>query len=532
MKEFERNLCKVENFIYVPLEDERQSLSLGLLDSESNAEFKKIEIYFKQNHRFYVYSSQEVNEYLIDESLSLNKDFNIVFGMSYSGKSLVNKHLASNYNIEMIDLVDFATKLKARLSPDDPDSVELTTKQFNDEVLSYIRSFSPKRKFLIENLVNPLNPDVKSIVALLDLIGSPRIFYHLDCSEQALKDRYKKIKLEGSTEELTEEQEEEFRESLVLPATIVEYLEGKALWKIDLDTNMSENTTKENFDKTNGMKFVVIKHEYNINIENLMWNLATTYKCLYINVSRLIYQHFWENGQVAKELKGTYSRKNIGFPAKEASEDERIYYKYNPIHFDEALVTKLINNFISNNSKENESSRVVLLTGFLNFDLLEKQEQCFNLPLYEIRKLKGLGTLRNFIQITSRAIQAEEILEPEFLEPPKKPEKPKDDLDVSGKEDDENKEGDGGEDMGNENMDGQEEGDEAKKKFTPFNKFWNTYDGEPRNYLQILKKLTAWDLSQENINRNDLDSYLYEYFHKTVFNGSDQRELKLLEINK
>jgi len=69
-----------------------------------------------------------------------------------------------------------------------------------------------------------------------------------------------------------------------------------------------------------------------------------------------------------------------------------IYNKYNPIHFDEILVNELISQYILENSLEiEETGNFILLTGYLNNDLLSQSDKCFDLPLYEVKKLISLG---------------------------------------------------------------------------------------------------------------------------------------------
>ena len=52
----------------------------------------------------------------------------------------------------------------------------------------------------------------------------------------------------------------------------------------------------------------------------------------------------------------------------------------------------MINSYVNTNSKEMEDGKnIVLITGFLNYNLLSQLEQSYNLPLYEINHLINLG---------------------------------------------------------------------------------------------------------------------------------------------
>jgi len=52
----------------------------------------------------------------------------------------------------------------------------------------------------------------------------------------------------------------------------------------------------------------------------------------------------------------------------------------------------LINYYVNSISKEIEDAKnIVILTGFLNNNLLSQLEQSYNLPLFEVRDLINLG---------------------------------------------------------------------------------------------------------------------------------------------
>ena len=97
-----------------------------------------------------------------------------------------------------------------------------------------------------------------------------------------------------------------------------------------------------------------------------------------------------------ERLENCYSKKNLDIADFEDFE-RRIYKTYNPLHFQESVVNDLILNYINENSKENEDNdNVVILSGYLNYDMLPQEEVPFNLPIYEVKKLLNLG---NYNQI-------------------------------------------------------------------------------------------------------------------------------------
>lgn len=83
----------------------------------------------------------------------------------------------------------------------------------------------------------------------------------------------------------------------------------------------------------------------------------------------------------------------------------------------------MILEYVAANSKIIEDSgNFVLLSGYLNYDLLENVEEPYNLPLYELKSTMELGELTAFIQLTRNEIKEDEDEQPVQLviEKPKK----------------------------------------------------------------------------------------------------------------
>lgn len=475
---------------------------------------------------------------MVKEIIGKTQNYSIVFGLPFSGKTFLNKQLATNQGYEIIDLNEVTKKLREKRNPEDPESVELVAKDLIDEVALVFESYKINNKrLLLENIVNPLLPEFDNVKQLLQILGIPRQFYHVKCEDKELKLRYKRIKLENtSPEDLNEGELEEYQNTLILPNKIIAELEGYSYKTIIIDTTKLESITKEALINSFSSKIICIKHEYNkTSIENVLSNLATEYQALYINVPKLIYDKFYENNETAVELKKYYAKKVLknSNNLEELSFDQKVYYKYNPIHFDEEGILNLIKNHINDNILEIENSGLVFLTGFINYDLLTEENKPYCLSLKEIQNILILGKLLSFIQVTSEKINVEEQLEEVLLEPPKKPVKKKDDLDVSGNnennEDGNNKENnDGGnmEENMEENMEGGgDEGDgddpENQKPYNPFNKSWTDYNGAPRNYLQVLKRYLNKDITFDNINRSvDIIGKISELL-KEIINAKD-----------
>ena len=182
--------------------------------------------------------------------------------------------------------------------------------------------------------------------------------------------------------------------------------------------------------------------------------------------------------------------------------DELIYYKYNPVHFEKNIVNQIILKYISTNYRNIENTgNFILLSGYLNYDLLQNPEEPYNLPLYEIKNTMELGDLTAFVQITRSDIKHVEDEKPEQIiieKPVKKKKEPKE-----GEEGAEGEKPEGEGEGEGENPEGEEENKEEEEppeeenpdgvpKFKPENFSWTYYDGKPRNYVQVLKRLKAY----------------------------------------
>ena len=298
------------------------------------------------------------------------------------------------------------------------------------------------------------------------------------------------------------------------PKKLLEDIKLKSANIIQIDCNESEIKSIQKFDAKYGINLILIKHDYELIIEKNLELFAAKNKILYINVPKLIYKHFYNNDTYAKKLESTYGRKPLKSDIKNSEDwDENIYYKYNPIKFEPNLVNEIILNYISKNSKLIEDSgNFVILTGYLNNDLLCNSEEPFNLPLNELRKTMELGEITSLIQLTKKGIQENEEEKPEqlIIEKPKKKIEV-DPLDVDGPP--------GGEEEKQEEVPPEEENPEGVPKFKPENFAWTNYDGKPRNYVQILKRLKNFDVNMKEFNEQneygkEVESAIGEHIEK------------------
>ena len=155
--------------------------------------------------------------------------------------------------------------------------------------------------------------------------------------------------------------------------------------------------------------------------------------------------------------------------------EESVFYKYNPIHFEKTLVNEIVLKYIIDNYKIIENTgNFIIMSGYLNYDLYMKPIEPYNLPLLEIKNTMELGDFTALIQMSREEIKQYEDEVPEELVI----EKPQKKVKKEGEEGEENKEEEPPEE---ENPDG--------PKFKPEDFKWTNYDGLPRNYVQILKRL-------------------------------------------
>ena len=117
----------------------------------------------------------------------------------------------------------------------------------------------------------------------------------------------------------------------------------------------------------------------------------------------------------SKKLESVYGKKELGVSCSNPYNfDESVYCKYNPIFFEKDLINQLILKHIGKIYKIIEDNgNFVLLTGYLNVDLLKNPEGFDAHPLFEIKNSIELGELTAFIQISRKEIKQDEDEKPE-----------------------------------------------------------------------------------------------------------------------
>jgi adenylate kinase family enzyme len=482
---FESNLCQISK--YIVLTDKKYLTNIK--DENSMC------VYFYNNNLLTILNPNEISDFKIEECLDMIKDISIVYGPPQSGKTTIAKHLKEKYNFEMLDFKDLIEQVKkTKIDPENSDAEpEITFQDLVEFLKNYLKNIKNK-KLIVDNVFIPGGADpflidtYEKASEIIKIFGNFKTLYEASVDENNLLNKYKAK--EGIAEEMNEEQKAAYDESLDKPKKLLEDIKSKSANIIKINCNEPEAKSLQKFDQQFGINIIVIKHDYDICLEKTLQLFSAKNKVLYINVPRLIYNHFYNNDSYAKKLESTYGRKKLIENIKDPDNfDEMVFYKYNPIKFEKGLVNQMILDYVASNSKIIEDSgNFVLLTGYLNYDLLENADEPFNLPLYELKNSMELGELTAFIQITRKEIKEDEDEKPEqlIIEKPKKKVET-DPLDVDGPPG-------GEEEKPEEEAPPEEENPDGVPKFKPENFSWTYYDGKPRNYVQILKRLKSFPI--------------------------------------
>ena len=527
--EFEKNLCKINKYIEVT----ESKLLTNIIKTQNS-----MIVYFYNLNKLTVLNPKELTDYKIEESLDLTKDINIIYGMPMSGKTTMAKHLVDKYGFTLLDFKDLIEQVKkTKIDPENPDAEpEITYEDLVEGFKKCLNSLPKNKKFLIENIFIPNSPETPflidtyekalEIIKIIENFGKIRNLYEVVCNEKTLINKYKTK--EGIAEELNEDQKTAFNETLEKPKQLLEEIKKISSNVVKIKCDEPEIQSKIIFDKKNQRNFIVVKHEYDIIIEKTLELFAAKNRLLYINVPKLIYCHFYLNDEYSKKLEANYGKKKFKVEIKDPNNfDELIFYKYNPLNFEKNIVNEVIINYVTQAYKNIESTgNYILLTGYLNYDLVEIENEPYNLPLLELKNVMELGDLNALIQVTRneiKQIEDEEAVEL-IIEKPKKEIK-RDEWDVDEPEQPPEEEEKPPEEQEEENPDA--------PKFKPDGLSWTYYDGNPRNYVQVLKRLKNEEISVINLeDNNNLRQELIKTIICHLDAPKDQNYKGVLEIIK
>ena len=498
LKCFEDCLCEISKYIVLT---ENQILS-------SIQDVNSLGVNFYKRNIVTTINPKDIsNDYSVEECIDLTRDINIIYGMPQTGKTSLAKYFKDNFGFELLDFKELTERIKkTKVDPENPEGeVEITFPDLVKGLKDYLKITPLNKRIIVDNIFIQNSPDpflidtYEKALEVIKAIGNFRNLYLIDIDEKTLIARYKAK--EGITEELTEDQKAAFNETLDKPKKLLEDIRKISNCTVNIKYGTSLPNTIKTVKDEIGYNFIIIKHEYDISLEKTLKLFAARNKLLYVNVPKLIYEHFYENDEDAKKLEGFYGKKDLKIGCINNNDiEEIIYYKYNPVHFEKKLVNQLILKYIAKNYHNIEKTgNFILLSGYLNYDLLKNPEEPFNLPLLELQNAMELGELTAFVQMTRSDIKSTEDEKPEqiIIEKPKKKKKePKEGEEEGNEEGDQEKEGgeQGEEEKQDEEEPQDEENPDGPPKFKPENFSWTSYDGKPRNYVQVLKRLKAYPL--------------------------------------
>ena len=205
----------------------------------------------------------------------MTRDINIIYGMPQSGKTTFAKHLKEKYSFELLDFKEVIEKVKkTKIDPENPDAEpEINFQDLINYLKNFLKNdtFFKNKKILLENFFIQNSPEsylidtYEKAIEIIKLFGKFRNFYEIETEEKTLIDKYKQK--EGITEELSEDQKASFLETLEKPKKLVEDIRQISENIIKIKCDEPELKSKQLFDSKYGINLIIIKHEYNINIE-------------------------------------------------------------------------------------------------------------------------------------------------------------------------------------------------------------------------------------------------------------------------
>ena len=209
----------------------------------------------------------------------------------------------------MLDFKDLIEKVKkTKIDPENPDAEpEITFPDLVKGLKDYLEKEPKNRRVIVDNFFIPngaepfLIDTYEKALEIIKTVGKFRNLYEITCDEKTLINRYKTK--EGITEELGEDQLAAFKETCDKPKLLLEEIKKISSNVIPVNTDGTEDKSKLLFDFSFGRNFIVIKHEYDINVEKNLELFAAKNKLLYINVPKLIYSHFCQNDEYSKKMR-------------------------------------------------------------------------------------------------------------------------------------------------------------------------------------------------------------------------------------
>ena len=145
-----------------------------------------------------------------------------------------------------------------------------------------------------------------------------------------------------------------------------------------LQTDLSLESTVNSLRNMYSAKVVILNHEKRLQVDTASSNVAIKFNMLYLSVYQLIKQQIEDNTILGQQLKASHNPKALSEAALLAQglQDETGEINYNPVHFDQALVMKLVQNTIA---ERRTNQKIILLEGLCNNAKMENESDKLSL---------------------------------------------------------------------------------------------------------------------------------------------------------
>ena len=388
----------------------------------------------------------------------------VIMGAPLSGKTTVAKMLERS-GFTLLDTLVITEEIKKKLATEDnpAETITITLDQLVGELKLIITTRKNKReKFVLDGFSLE---DSIAIDKIISLLGPPAFFIELLCTEDTLKERYKK---KNEIPELSEDQIAELDKTFAVYNDLLKYLqplkEAAFVKVLKINTEVVEESTLQEMKGLFEPDLILITQHANIVTDDILTNFSIKYDFLYIPLHTIIKTEIHNNSEIGKELKRTRKFRNTVEKTEE----------YCPVHYETKLLIALVKDTIK---KLRVEEKFVLVDGLLNTNRLKEENDKMELRVIDELLVieKDIGEIRAIIRLTYddyENIADDRVAVKKVIEEKKEA---KEEVKEEIKKEDEEEVA----------PPPQEEEKEDKPKFNPDDYAWTDTKGKPRNIGQF-----------------------------------------------
>lgn len=496
VNEFEKNCSKI-SAVFLACEAGKNVVEI----TNNNLTLFNIDALFQKEFRLKITDSWDYGRF--NEMLGSKTDYTIVTGTWSSGKTTVCNYLKSNYGYTIIDHHKATEKvIKNHESDEEPPETPPA-----DEIVEELKKTIDELRLKKAKIVFDTFPGTEGpqFDAILDHLGTPDYIMVINADEEIRKKRYL-AKVEA--EEWGEEHDEETKNLPNNTQALIEHAKVKYegisedRFKI-LEFEMTDGNMQAQINNELSPKVILVHHDKRLASDTTCANLAIKYNLIYISVYQIIRKHIEENSCFGRQLLATKKPREIKINSQ--TKDEFQEADYSAVHFDLALVLKLIKHTV-NETLTNQ--KYILLEGLCNSNKLSNEDDLLELrpmnELIEIEREIGEIVAISSLKFSQDVVEDEEVEYEEFPEPPPVEEKKKEG------------EGEGDEDQPEPEPEEEGEGDHKKEDFKVEDYQWTITNKKPKNLVQIYLQLKKQNAVHEIKNAEEYSSSQYESISKSL----------------